>query len=132
MINFCFFCPLPDELFPLFPPLLWLSELLLSLSLSLKFEKYEEVSELDSLLLPFLVFVFLGETVSVCSVDLPSLVVVVAVAAAAVVVVAVGTGLAAEAVGVDAIARFRTSLADEPGRFDPPPPDGDGVGVELD
>lgn len=69
--------------------------------------------------------------------DLPSLVVVVTVVAAATVVVVVvvaaaGTGLAAVAMGVDALARFSTSLADEPGRFDPPPPDGDGVGVELD
>lgn len=66
--------------------------------------------------------------------DLPSLVVagVVAVVVVVVVVIAVGTGLAAAVVGVDAVARFSTSLADEPGRFDPPPPDGDGVGVELD
>lgn len=68
--------------------------------------------------------------------DLPSLAVVGAVVAAAaavvVVVVVAGTGLAAAAMGVEALARFSTSLADEPGRFDPPPPDGDGVGVELD
>lgn len=64
--------------------------------------------------------------------DVPSLGVVIAVAIAAVVVVVGGTGLAAVGMGVDALPRLSTSLADEPGRFDPPPPDGDGVGVELD
>lgn len=40
LINFCFFWPLPDELLPRLPPppLFLLSELLLSLSLSLMFE----------------------------------------------------------------------------------------------
>lgn len=64
--------------------------------------------------------------------DLPSLGVAIAAVVAVAVIVAGGTGLAAEGMGVDALARFCTSLADEPGRFDPPPPDGDGVGVELD
>lgn len=63
--------------------------------------------------------------------DLPSLVTG-AVAIVGVVVIAGGTGLGAVAVGVDALVLFSTSLADEPGRFDPTPPDGDGVGVEFD
>lgn len=136
LTNFCFFCPLPEELFPRFPPLLWLSELLLSLSLPLRLEKYDEVSELDSLLLLFRVFALTGDTESVCWVDLPSLGVVAIAAVGAVVaaatVVTGGTGLSAGGMGVDDLPRFSTSLADEPGRFDPPPPDGDGVGVELD
>lgn len=116
-MNFCFFCPLPDELLPGLPPLFWLSELVLSLS---EFEKYDDVSELDSLLLFFLFLVFNGDGVSVCCIDLvPSLA-----------DVAVGAGLpgtAVELMDTDAT-RFNTSLADELGR----PPDGEGVAVELD
>lgn len=119
-MNFCFFCPLPDELLPGLPPLFWLSELVLSLSVSLMFEKYDDVSELDSLLLFFLVLVFNGDGVSVCCTDLvPSLT-----------GVDVGAGLPGTAVGlvVTDATRFSTSLADELGR----PPDGEGVAVELD
>lgn len=120
-MNFCFFCPLPDELLPNLPPLLWLSELLLSLSVSLKFEKYDEVSELDSLLLFFLFLVFVGDGVSTCCADL-----VLSLAG-----VDVGAGLqgaaVAELVEADAT-RLSTSLADELGL----PPDGEGVAVEFD
>lgn len=120
-MNFCFFWPLPEELLPRLPPLFRLSELLLSLSLSLKFEKYDDVSELDSLLLAFLSLLLVGDGVSACGwpdfvLSLPG--------------VATGAGLLEMRAGVTLLdaTRFNTSLAEELGR----PPDGDGVAVEFD
>lgn len=120
-MNFCFFWPLPEELLPRLPPLLWLSELLLSVSVSLRFEKYDDVSELDSLLLAFRSLPFDGDGVSTCWLDLPL----------SLAGVATGTGLPETVPGVVTLAdatRFNTSLAEELGR----PPDGDGVAVEFD